>query len=141
MNILEIALKLALNAHAGQTDKAGRPYILHPLRIMSQMHTDEERVVALLHDVLEDSCYKPQDLIEQGIPSNLVKTIMLLSKNEHDNYDKFIEKISKNRLAVKIKKADIEDNLNLLRLKSIHSNDVKRIKKYHTAWNKLDKIL
>jgi (p)ppGpp synthase/HD superfamily hydrolase len=141
MNILEIALKLALNAHSGQTDKAGRPYILHPLRIMHQMDTDEERAVALLHDVIEDSKYSSEDLIQQGIPENIVNTVLVLSKDKNDNYDVFIKKISKHKLAVKIKKADIIDNMDLLRLQSINSKELKRIEKYHRAWKMLNNLL
>ncbi len=140
MNILEIALNLALNAHTGQKDKAGQPYVLHPLRIMHQMDTDEERIVALLHDVIEDSQYSDKDLIRHGIPENIVNTVMILSKNENENYEAFINKISKNKLAVKIKKADIIDNLNLLRLQAINSKEIKRIKKYHKAWKALDNL-
>ncbi|VAW69978.1 Guanosine-3',5'-bis(diphosphate) 3'-pyrophosphohydrolase / GTP pyrophosphokinase, (p)ppGpp synthetase II [hydrothermal vent metagenome] len=137
-NLIEKSLQIALNAYAGQKDKAGKAYILHPLRLMAEMQTEEEMSVALLHDVIEDSDYTAQDLLGMGIPENIVKAVQLLSKVDGESYDDFIDRVLKNKLALKIKKADIEDNINVLRLNSLESKDLERVAKYHRAWQKLN---
>lgn len=134
MDVIEKSLQIALKAYAGKKDKAGKTYILHPLRIMQSMETEEEMSVALLHDVIEDSEYTAEDLLDKGIPANIVSAVSLLSKVDDENYEQFIEKILSNKLASKIKKADIEDNINILRLSELHPIDMERIKKYHKAW-------
>jgi (p)ppGpp synthase/HD superfamily hydrolase len=137
MNLIETSLAIALQAHSGQTDKAGQAYILHPLRIMAKMDTEEEMAVALLHDVLEDSSFTAQDLQEAGIPPHVVAAVQLLSKQDGEEYDTFIERLLPNPLAAKVKKADIEDNLNILRLQSLTEKDWQRVDRYHHAWHKL----
>jgi len=134
MDIIEKSLQIALEAYAGKKDKAGKTYILHPLRIMGTMETEEEMSVALLHDVIEDSEFTAEDLLAQGIPDNIVDAVSLLSKVDEESYEQFIKKILSNKLASKIKKADIEDNINVLRLDVLQSIDIERIKKYHKAW-------
>jgi len=82
MNIIEKSLEIALKAHFGQKDKAGKTYILHPLRLMSKMKTEEEMSVALLHDVIEDSNFTENDLLQSGIPSSIVNAVLCLTKKE-----------------------------------------------------------
>ncbi len=137
-NLIEKSLQIALKAYAGQKDKAGSAYILHPLRLMAKMQTEEEMSVALLHDVIEDSDYTAQDLLDKGIPESVVTAVQLLSKVDGESYDDFIDRVLKNKLALKIKKADIEDNINILRLNSLESKDLERVAKYHRAWQKLN---
>ena len=137
MNIIEKSLEIALKAYKGQKDKAGKTYILHPLRIMAKMNTEEEMSVAMLHDVIEDSDYTFEDLISEGIPANVANAVQALSKNKDENYEQFIERILRNKLASKIKLADIEDNINILRLDTVTQKDLERISKYHKAWKKL----
>ena len=119
MDIIEKSLEIALKAYSGQTDKAGKAYILHPLRIMAKMETEEEMSVALLHDVIEDSDYTAEDLLNNGIPSNVVNAVKSLTKIHGESYERFIERVLENKLASIIKKADIEDNINVLRLNCI----------------------
>ena len=138
MNTLEKSLQIALKAYTGQRDKAGKTYILHPLRIMAKMATEEEMAVALLHDVIEDSDISAEDLLKEGIPQNIVDAVVLLTKTRSENYKNFIKKLSTNKLASKVKKADIEDNINVLRLDSLGDSDLERVKKYHRAWKVLD---
>ena len=137
MDIIEKSLEIALNAYKGQKDKAGETYILHPLRIMSKMESIEEKSVALLHDVIEDYDYCADDLIEKGIPIDVVDAVLALTKVKNENYEIFIERVLKNSLASKVKIADIEDNINVLRLKYLNEKDLERIAKYHKAWNRL----
>ena len=140
MNLIEKSLEIALKAYLGQKDKAGKTYILHPLRLMAKMHTEDEMAVALLHDVIEDSDFTAGDLLSEGIPQNVVEAVELLSKQVGDSYDEFIDRVLDNPLAAKVKKADIEDNINVLRLNSVTEKDLQRIAKYHKAWKRLDEL-
>ena len=134
MKLIETSLTIALRAYAGKVDKAGREYILHPLRVMAKMKTDEEMSVALLHDVLEDSEITAEELHTEGIPAQVVEAVQYLSKHENEDYQDFVARLKKNELAAKVKLADIEDNIDVLRLNSLGENDLARIKKYHSAW-------
>ena len=137
MNLIEKSLQIALQAHAGKTDKAGGEYILHPLRVMAKMNTDVERSVALLHDVIEDSDITAEDLLAEGIPAEVVEAVQCLTRDENEDYLEFVARTKKNRLAAKIKMADIEDNIDVLRLKSLKEHDLERIQRYHAAWRLL----
>ncbi len=135
--MIETALEIALKAYAGQTDKAGKTYILHPLRIMHQMDTEAEMAVALLHDVIEDSDFTAQDLLDAGIPAEVVEAVQMLTKQDGESYMAFIDRVKPNPLAAKVKKADIEDNINVLRLSKVIDTDLQRVSKYHKAWHRL----
>ena len=124
MNLIEIALEIALEAHKGQVDKAGECYILHPLRLMSKMNNDFERAVALLHDVIEDSFYSPEKLQERGIPSEVIEAVLCLTKKNSESYEEFIIRAKTNKLARAVKKVDLEDNINILRLKEVSQKDL-----------------
>ena len=138
MKLIEKSLIIALRAYAGKTDKAGREYIHHPLRVMAKMKTDLEMSVALLHDVIEDSEITAADLLAEGIPVEVVEAVASLSRNENESYEDFIARAKKNRLAAKVKIADIEDNIDVLRLESLNEDDLARVKKYHSAWQFLN---
>ena len=138
MKLIEKSLHIALRAYAGKTDKAGREYIQHPLRVMAKMKTDLEMSVALLHDVIEDSDITAEQLLAEGIPAEVVDAVICLSKNENEDYQDFVGRTKKNELAAKIKIADIEDNIDVLRLASLNETDLARIKKYHSAWQFLN---
>src|SRR5215212_1353026 len=132
MNLIETSLQIALRAYAGKTDKAGREYILHPLRVMAKTETDLERSAALLHDVIEDSEITAEDLLAEGIPAAVVEAVQSLTKREGEDYMEFVARAKKNKLAAKVKIADIEDNIDVLRLTSLDEHDLARIKKYHS---------
>ncbi len=134
MKIIEKSLSIAIRAYAGKLDKAGSEYIKHPLRIMAKMKTDAEMSVALLHDVIEDSEITADELLSEGIPEDVVDAIICLTKIDNESYQDFIVRVKSNELAVKIKIADIEDNINVLRLKLLRDTDLDRVKKYHSAW-------
>lgn len=134
MRLIERSLTIALRAYAGKTDKAGREYILHPLRVMARMKTDQEMSAALLHDVLEDSEITAEQLLAEGIPAEVVEAVQFLSKSENEDYMDFVARTKQNKLAAKVKIADIEDNIDVLRLTSLDEWDLARIKKYHSAW-------
>jgi (p)ppGpp synthase/HD superfamily hydrolase len=138
MKLIEKSLNIALRAYAGKTDKAGREYIHHPLRVMAKMKTDLEMSVALLHDVLEDSDITAEQWLAEGIPAEVVEAVQCLSKNENEDYQNFVGRTKKNELAAKIKIADIEDNIDVLRLPSLDDYDLTRVQKYHSAWQFLN---
>ena len=138
MNIIEKSLEIALRAYSGKKDKAGKTYILHPLRLMAKMQREEEMSLALLHDVIEDSDISAEDLLAEGIPQNIVTAVQALTKQDDENYELFIARVLENKLAAKVKKLDIEDNINILRLNSISNKDLERIAKYHKAWQVLN---
>ncbi len=140
MTIIEKSLAIALRAHTGITDKAGRAYILHPLRIMAKMTTEIEMSAALLHDVIEDSDITALDLISEGIPSVVVEAVLCLTKQSGENYHDFVLRAKQNPIARKVKIADIEDNINVLRITNLTEKDLARIAKYHAAWHFLNDL-
>ncbi len=139
MSLIEKSLRIALEAHEGQKDKAGMPYVLHPIRLMQKMDDELEMSAALLHDVLEDSQLTAEHLREKGIPEEVVTTVICLTRKEHEAYEVFIERVSTNDMATRVKRADLEDNINILRLKEVKDRDLQRLRKYHSAWNRLSR--
>jgi hypothetical protein len=137
MNLIDISLKIAIDAHNGQVDKAGSPYILHPIRLMLKMKDEKSMSAAILHDVVEDSDISEGDLRSRGIPDEVIKAVLCLTKKENESYDLFVERVLKNKIAIQVKIADIEDNINTLRLPNLSNEDLKRLRKYHSAWKKL----
>jgi (p)ppGpp synthase/HD superfamily hydrolase len=138
MTLIDKSLAIALRAHTGVLDKAGHAYILHPLRIMAKMTIDHEMSAALLHDVLEDSDITASELLAEGIPSIVVEAVLCLTKKADENYQDFVLRAKHNAIARKVKIADIEDNINVLRLPSLTEKDLARIAKYHAAWQVLN---
>jgi (p)ppGpp synthase/HD superfamily hydrolase len=141
MNILDVAIAFAAKAHAGQLDKAGKPYILHPLRLMMKFDELEEQLASLLHDVVEDGDVTLDELRGLGIPEVTVVAIDCLTKRPGETYEQFISRIRPNPLATKVKIADIRDNLDLTRLPALQEKDLERAAKYHQALLYLQKPL
>lgn len=140
MTMLEKAILLAATAHAGQQDKAGHPYILHPLRVMLAMKTEPEMIAGVLHDVIEDTHITPDDLRKQGFSDEVIDAVQHLSKQDQEDYEAFIERVCHNFIARKVKLADLEDNMDIRRLKEqdyLNESDVRRLKKYYRAWKSL----
>lgn len=129
--ILAKAIQIAVNAHKGQMDRAGKPYIQHPLRLMNNVHTTEEKIVAILHDVIEDTDITADNLKEAGIPEALVTEIQTLTHDPAVEYDSYVEKIAQHKIARKVKMADLKDNMDITRLNIITDKDIERLKKYH----------
>ncbi len=138
MTLIEKSLTIALRAYAGKTDKAGREYIHHPLRLMAKMTTDSEMSVALLHDVIEDSDITAAELLAEGIPRVVVEAVLCLTKQSGEDYQTFVLRTKQNAIARKVKIADIEDNINVLRLFTLTKKDLARVAKYHAAWQLLN---
>ncbi len=134
---LNTAIELALAAHRQQVDKAGAPYILHPLRLMLRMQTLEEMIVAVLHDVLEDSDTTRADLERLGFAAPILEALEALTHRDEQSYEEYIAAIKQVPLARRVKLADLEDNANILRLKEITPSSLEKLQKYHAAWNTL----
>lgn len=114
----------------GAKGQAGEPYIQHPLRMMMKMKTTEEKIIAVLHDVVEDSEITINDLRNEGFSEKILKAVDALTKRKGESYKKSLERVKKNPLAVKVKIADFEDNMDIRRLKRITENDRKRLNRY-----------
>ncbi|MDX1415762.1 MAG: hypothetical protein R3293_16310 [Candidatus Promineifilaceae bacterium] len=138
-NPLEEAIAVALEAHAGVMTRSGRPYILHPLRLMIQMDSEEEMITAVLHDVVEDSPLTLTDLAGMGFSSQVLDALDLLTRNkETTSYDDYIMAIKENDLARKIKLADLEHNMDVRRLPNpMSQQDLNRLQRYRRAWKTL----
>lgn len=134
---LEDAIALALEAHRGKTDKAGRPYILHPLRVMLKQDDDVSRVVAVLHDVVEDSPYDLDDLRRMGYPAEVVTPLDCVTRRAEEDYEAFVVRAKANAVARKVKLADLEDNMDIRRLEAIDDWGAERLRKYLKAWRLL----
>ncbi|MGH9942740.1 MAG: HD domain-containing protein [Pyrinomonadaceae bacterium] len=134
---LEAAILLAVQAHQGQTDKAGQPYILHPLRMMTKMKTEAEMMAAVLHDVVEDTDWSLGRLREQGFPDEVLAAVECLTRGEGESYAAFIERVKTNRIATRVKLADLEDNMDVRRISNFTVTDAERMAKYNQAWQSL----
>ncbi len=136
---LQRAIEIALEAHKGALDKGGNPYILHPLRLMLQMDSEEEMIVAILHDVVEDSeKWSFDKLHKEGFSKKIINSLRSVTKeNENEDYEKFIDRSVKDEIGRKVKIADISDNLDISRLKEVTDKDILRINKYKKALEKL----
>lgn len=135
IDLLYNAYKIAEKAHAGLVDKAGVDYIYHPVRVSKRFpeHDYESRIVALLHDVLEDSSMTAEDLANEGIPKHLVNAVVCLTRKPGEDYSDFILRCSSNKMAARVKLEDLNDNLDVTRLKVISEIDRKRLNKYLQA--------
>lgn len=133
MTLLERAIAIALESHQGQIDKAGKSYILHPLRVMLAMKAEQEMIVAVLHDAVEDSNVTLEDLKLQGFPSEIIDAIACIAKRSGEPYFDYIQRIMKNPLASRVKIADLLDNMNLQRIPNPMQEDFDRVEKYKNA--------
>ena len=133
VNDLNKAIQIACEAHQGQTDKAGKPYILHPLRLLLKFSNIDEQITAVLHDVIEDSDFTLDDLKNSEFSDSILIAVDCLTKKTNVDYSLYLEQVSRNELARKIKIEDLRDNLDLSRLNTIESKDLDRVKKYHEA--------
>jgi (p)ppGpp synthase/HD superfamily hydrolase len=140
MTLLEKAISLALEIHAGQKDKAGRSYILHPLTLMMQMDTDDERITAVLHDTIEDSAMTIKQLQQRlNLPDHIAEAIDLLSHDKTEmDYNRYVERLRPNPLARKVKLADLRHNMDLTRMAQMSDKDKERLAQYHRAWQRLN---
>lgn len=134
---LEDAVALAARAHRGQKDKAGAPYVLHPLRMMLAVKSEAAMMAAVLHDVVEDTEWTLERLRGEGVPEEVLAAVECLTRREGESYDEFIGRVRGNRIAREVKLADLEDNMNIRRMGEVRPADLERLERYHRAWRAL----
>ncbi|GGN98002.1 bifunctional (p)ppGpp synthetase/guanosine-3',5'-bis(diphosphate) 3'-pyrophosphohydrolase [Saccharibacillus kuerlensis] len=137
MSTLTKAITLAARYHEGQTDKGGQPFIFHPFRLMLRALTEEEQIVAALHDTIEDTELTLDDLRREGFSEEIVAAVDHLSRREDEEYEHFIRRIKGHRLASRVKILDLQDNMDLTRIKEASEEDHKRVEKYSKALDTL----
>lgn len=137
MSTIERAIKIATEAHADQMDKAGAPYILHPLRVMDRMNTMDERIVAVLHDVVEDSGWSLECLRAEGLSEQVVQAIDSVTRRERETYEEFVDRAGRDPIGRRVKLADLEDNSDLGRIAVPAKKDHARIDRYRRAIEQL----
>lgn len=135
MSNLERAIEIAVSAHKGQTDKGGHPYILHPLRVMISLESQAEKIVGVLHDVVEDSDWTFADLENEGFPVDVIDALKSVTKNESEHgsdegYFRFVERAKLNPIGARVKIADLQDNLDISRIPELDESAMQRINKY-----------
>lgn len=135
--LLEKALCIATKAHAGQTDKAGAAYIFHPIRVSCRCLTEEEKVVALLHDTIEDTDVTVDYLLSEGFHHNIVDAILSVTRNDDETYEDFIKRCRLNPIGRQVKLHDLEDNMDISRLPQVTEKDLVRLNKYIEAYRYL----
>ncbi len=143
----------ATEQHLGQLDKAGQAYILHPLRIMQKVKDPDAKIVAVLHDILEDTATSADDLLSLGFSPDIVNAVLAVTKKNGENRFQAVQRTVKNALACEVKLADLSDNMDLSRLPSISAKDLARFSQYlkikdillnarnfhaHLAWLNID---
>ncbi|HAH05692.1 MAG TPA: GTP pyrophosphokinase [Elusimicrobia bacterium] len=131
---LERAIRIAADAHRGQKDKAGAPYILHPLRVMLSLQGEAERIVGVLHDVLEDCPdWSAEKLRAEGFAPEVMRALDSLTKRPDEDYPAFIARAARDPIGRKVKVADLTDNLDIARIPSPTARDLARLERYKAA--------
>jgi hypothetical protein len=138
MSTLNRAIEIANKAHEGATDKNGASYINHVTRVMNMGQTDNEKIVGVLHDVIEDTNWTFEDLEKEGFSKEVIDALKCVTKtSEDEDYSEFIDRVKINPLAVKVKLNDLRDNLDVKRMPEVLEKDLKRLNKYLSAYNEL----
>jgi len=130
VSTIDRAIEIAAGAHAGQIDKAGSPYIFHPLRVMMSVRTPEQRIAAVLHDVVEDTSVTFADLEREGFSVDIVEAIRALTKLPGESRLEAARRVVCNPIARAVKRADVKDNMNLGRIPNPTEMDFARLKEY-----------
>lgn len=139
--MLNKAIEIATEAHKGATDKYGSPYINHVTRVMNLGATEEEKIVGVLHDIVEDTHWKFEKLEAEGFSSEIIEALKCVTKiSEEEDYEEFTLRVSKNPLAVKVKINDLTDNMDIRRIPTLTEKDLTRLMKYHKAYRFLSSV-
>ena len=130
---LERAIEIATRTHAGQTDKGGAPYILHPLRVMLRVAPGAQQIVAVLHDVVEDSDVTFEDLEREGFAAEVISGLRAVTKVEGESYEDFVARAARDPVGKAVKLADLMENSDLSRIAQPSQKDLERVAKYRRA--------
>lgn len=135
---LDRALRLAIEAHSGQKDRSGRPYILHVMKVVMGCRPDDDAMtVAALHDVVEDTPMTLDDLRGLGFAPKVVDAVDAISRRDGETYEDYIERVARNPLARRVKRVDLEHNMDVRRLPHITAADATRLERYRQAWERV----
>ena len=134
-HLLEKAISIASEAHFGQVDKYGEPYVLHVLRVMARGNNQVEKICGVLHDLVEDTPWTIGGLREAGFPENILEVVNLLTKPEGADYKEYVKKVDLHPVARQIKLNDLQDNMDLKRVtRPLGEKDLERLNRYIWAW-------
>jgi len=137
--LLKKAIHIAAEAHKDQVDKFGATYLRHITRVMDRGTTTDEKIVGVLHDVVEDTDWTFEDLVNEGFPPHIIDALRCVTKaDEEENYQDFIERIKANPLAIKVKLNDLRDNMDITRMPVVTEKDLQRLNKYLKAYKELE---
>lgn len=134
------ALNIMLKRHYGQKDKAGREYYFHPLRVSQRCLEIKQKIVALLHDTIEDTGLTPDELREAGFGEDIVNGVLSVTRNEGETYAQFIERANNDIYGSSVKISDLEDNMDITRLPDLKEKDWHRLNKYLHSWQYLNNL-
>ncbi len=135
---LNRAIEIAVSAHEGQLDtNNGRPYIEHPFRVMSAGQTLQEKIVGVLHDVVEDTSWTLEQLTEEGFSKEVVDGIDAMTRRDNESYDDYLLRVQDNPLATRVKLNDLTDNMDIRRWNEIPYHELARLQKYLKAYKQL----
>jgi len=140
MSSLEKAIQIAVQAHYGHKDKYGDPSILHPLRMMCSLEDENARIVAVLHDVVEDTDWSFDDLKKEGFGAEILDALDCVTRRDEESYEDFVNRSASNSLARRVKLADLKDNMDVRRMREVKAKDVERLEKYLRAYRKLQEV-
>lgn len=132
-NLLDKAAVICTTRHRGQRDKMGCAYFQHPVRVAMRCATDDEKIVALLHDTIEDTDVTPGYLLTEGFPQTIVDAILSVTKRDGESYEDFVARAKENPIGRQVKIHDLEDNLDVLRLDEVSADMADRFTKYLKA--------
>lgn len=141
---LNNAIKIAVDVHKDDPDKVGKPYITHVLRVMERCKTEEEKIVAALHDVVEDhkkDGWTFHRLESEGFSNTIMDAVRAISQDENEAKADYIERLIKNPLAIRVKLNDLEDNMDIRRLPELTEKDITRLKNYLKTYHRLLKVV
>lgn len=141
MNYVTLAYEIAKEAHKGQIDKAGVEYILHPKTVAGMMNCDNEKAVAYLHDVIEDTSVTLEMLKDEGFSDEVLNAIDAITKRNGEKYDDYLQRVANNPLAIKVKLVDMTHNSDLTRFDNPTDEDFKRSQKYIEKIKELKKVI
>jgi (p)ppGpp synthase/HD superfamily hydrolase len=142
MSTIQQAEKIAAAAHANTFDKFGSPYMHHVHRVMLAGQTEDEKIVGLLHDVVEDTDWTFEALEMEGFSHRILEALKCITKtSEEEDYELFIERVAQNPLAIRVKLNDLADNMDIKRIPELGPKDFERLKKYHKAYQYLKTLI
>ena len=132
--LLDKAAQICVEKHTGQRDKTGSAYFQHPMRVAMRCDTDEEKIVALLHDTIEDTDVTVEYLAEQGFPQNIIDGVVSVTRRNGESYEDFVARAAQNPLGRAVKLHDLEDNLDIFRLTALDTAMAERFNRYLRAY-------